>query len=216
MKNLFSLMVTSLLVLGCASNEGERDEYGKTKKGAGIGAAIGAVAGAIVAKDKKQGAILGGVVGGIAGGAYGKKLDKQAKELEEVAETQRTDQGIITKLKGDITFETGKANVRNTAEERIQKMADILKKYPENRITVIGHTDSTGSDYINKDLSENRAESVKDLLVRNGVSRSSIVTMGVADRDPVATNNTMEGRQANRRVELAITMGEPEEGTKAE
>lgn len=216
MNVILCMVLSLLLLLGCASNSKDRDEYGNTKKGAGIGAAIGAVAGAIVAKDKKQGAILGGVVGGIAGGTYGKKLDKQAKELEEVAETKRTDRGIITKLKGDITFESGEASVKSSAEERIQKMANILKKYPENRITIIGHTDSTGGVGINKKLSEERANSVRSILISNGVNSNSIITMGVADRDPVATNATPEGRQENRRVELAITMGEQEENKAAE
>lgn len=212
MKIFMTLMLLAALG-GCATN-GEVDKNGNTKKGAGLGAAIGAVAGALISKNKQQGAILGGVVGGIAGGTYGKKLDKQAAELEEIAETQRTDQGIVTKLKGDITFETGKANVKTTAQSRVVEMANILKKYPENKITIIGHTDSTGTKAVNEKLSNERAQSVKTLLASNGVPSRSIVTMGVADRDPIESNNTESGRQANRRVELAITMEDPSSKTK--
>lgn len=203
---LVSVMVISFI--GCATN-GERDERANTKKGAGIGAAVGALAGALLSKDKKQGAILGGVLGGLAGGTYGSRLDKQANELAEIAETRRTDHGIVTKLKGDITFKTGAANVKNTAEERIAQMANVLKKYPENKITIIGHTDATGSKSVNKMLSEKRAMSVKNLLVQDGVPSKSIKTVGAADTDPIASNKTVDGRQANRRVELAITMEDP-------
>lgn len=206
MKKILVLTVALLLAVSCANKSENGDENSKTKKGAGIGAFVGAVAGSILSKDKKKGALIGGVVGATAGGLYGKKLDKQAEELREVAETRRTDRGIITKLKGDITFETGKANVKDNAVNRLEKMAKILKKYPENNITVLGHTDSTGSMNVNKNLSEERAKQVKEILVSHGVPSSNIQTLGLASKDPVASNNTYEGRAENRRVELAITM----------
>lgn len=169
---------------------------------------MGAVAGALVAGDNTQGALLGGALGAAAGGAYGNKLDKQAAELEKIAETKRTDQGIVTKLKGDLTFDTGKSTLKGDGQQRIKEMADILKKYPENNITIVGHTDSTGSNQINQQLSQERASSVKNLLVQNGVPSASINAMGVGPTDPIADNSTATGREANRRVELAITMGE--------
>ncbi|MBC75619.1 MAG: hypothetical protein CME64_06350 [Halobacteriovoraceae bacterium] len=215
MKNFLGFAIIVALS-GCASTGEQKDENINTKKGAGIGAAVGAVAGSIVSGDKKKGAVIGGVLGGIAGGAYGKKLDEQAKELEEVAETKRTDQGIITKLKGDITFKTGKSEVRPEAKQRLQRMADILKKYPENQITVIGHTDSTGPEPVNEELSKERAQEVKQILVSNGVPIESVNTMGVASSDPIASNQTKQGRAANRRVELAITMDETESSRQAE
>ncbi len=215
MKKLLCFAI-AIAISSCATTEGQKDERVNTKKGAGIGAAVGAVAGSIVSKDKKKGAVIGGVLGGIAGGAYGNELDKQAKELEEIAETQRTDQGIITKLKGDITFKTGKSQVRPEATERLKEMADVLKKYPENNITVIGHTDATGSEPINEKLSKERAMTVKKILVSNGVPAQSINTLGVASTDPIDTNKTTEGRAANRRVELAITMDDTDSSRQAE
>lgn len=199
------LSIATIFLFSCAS---ENDPNKNTKKGAGIGAAVGAVAGAIVAGDNKQGAVLGGALGAAAGGAYGRKLDKQAEELEKVAETKRTDKGIITKLKGDITFDTGSAKLQNDAENRIKEIADILKKYPENKITVVGHTDSTGSAPFNEELSKDRAQTVKSVLLRNGVDAGAVNTMGVGSQDPIASNSTPEGRSTNRRVELAITMDE--------
>jgi outer membrane protein OmpA-like peptidoglycan-associated protein len=208
MKNL--LLITLMLSLvSCATKDGEFDENRNTKKSAGIGAFVGAVAGAMLSKNKKTGLLIGGVVGAAAGGLYGKKLDKQARELNEIAETKRTDKGIITKLKGDITFKTGKSSVKQDANDRLKQMANILKKYPENRITIFGHTDSTGSASVNNRLSMQRADTVKEILVAQGVSKSSILTKGVGSKDPIASNNNNEGRAENRRVELAITMPEP-------
>lgn len=208
MKNL--LLITLLLSLvSCATQEGEFDGNRNTKKSAGIGAFVGAVAGAMLSKDKKTGLLIGGVVGAAAGGLYGKKLDKQARELNEIAETKRTDKGIITKLKGDITFKTGKSSVKPDANDRLKQMANILKKYPENRITIFGHTDSTGSAAVNSRLSMQRADTVKEILVAQGVPKSSIMTKGLGSKDPIASNNNKEGRAENRRVELAITMPEP-------
>lgn len=207
MKNL--LLITLLLSLvSCATQEGEFDGNRNTKKSAGIGAFVGAVAGAMLSKDKKTGLLIGGAVGAAAGGLYGKKLDKQARELNEIAETKRTDKGIITKLKGDITFKTGKSSVKPDANDRLKQMANILKKYPENRITIFGHTDSTGSAAVNSRLSMQRADTVKEILVAQGVPKSSIMTKGLGSKDPIASNNNKEGRAENRRVELAITMPE--------
>ena len=161
-----------------------------------------------MAGDNKKGAVLGGALGAATGGVYGKKLDDQAEELEKVAETKRTDKGIVTRLKGDITFDTGSARLKDDAQERVQKIADILKKYPENKITVVGHTDSTGGENINEKLSKDRAQTVKSALLRDGVDPSSVNTLGVGSQDPIASNATSGGRSSNRRVELAITMDE--------
>ncbi|MBD65399.1 MAG: hypothetical protein CME62_09335 [Halobacteriovoraceae bacterium] len=206
------MMLLVIALAGCAShNEDGVDEHKNTKSGAALGGFVGAVAGGLLSKGDKKAAAAGAAVGAVAGGLYGKKLDKQAEELREVAETRRTDQGIVTKLKGDITFETGKAQVTSEAQKRLRKMADILKKYPENNITVLGHTDSTGTTRINEKLSERRAESVKSILVNNGVNAKNIKTMGLAAKDPIADNSTASGRAENRRVEMAITMGEDSE-----
>ncbi len=124
MKGLI-LLISTLFLFSCAS---ENDPNKNTKKGAGIGAAVGAVAGAIVAGDNTKGAVLGGALGAAAGGAYGKKLDEQAKELEKVAETKRTDKGIITKLKGDITFDSGSAKIAGQRSREDQKDCGHSKK----------------------------------------------------------------------------------------
>ena len=179
--------------------------------GAGIGAAAGAAAGAIIGHqsgNRGKGAAIGAALGGGVGAAYGYKLDKQAKELEQYAETKRTEDGIVTKLKGDITFPTGSPTVKSTAQTNIAKISGILKKYPQNRITVVGHTDSTGSDSRNQELSEQRARAVKAIMVTKGVPAKHISTVGAGESSPVADNSTKSGRAQNRRVELQITMEE--------
>lgn len=203
------IMTLILSLFSCATKNGEFDDKNNTKKGAGIGALVGAVAGSLLSKNKKAGLLIGGAVGAAAGGLYGNRLDKQAIELNKIAETRRTDKGIITKLKGDITFKTGKSSVKSDASSRLKEMAAVLIKYPENKITIFGHTDSTGSVTVNKNLSLQRANTVKEILVARGVKSSSIETRGVGSTDPIATNTTAEGRAENRRVELAIVMEEP-------
>lgn len=180
----------------------------KTAIGAGAGAAVGAGVGAIASKNRGKGAIIGGAVGAIVGGAVGNYLDKQAKELEKIAETKRTEDGIVTKLKSDITFDSGKASLKSAGESQIAELAAIIKKYPDDRLTIVGHTDNTGKEASNQTLSENRAKSVMAVLVANGVPANTITTLGAGQNQPVADNKTTDGKAKNRRVEIQITVPE--------
>ena len=181
----------------------------KTAYGAGFGAAAGAAVGAIGGHqtgNRGKGAMLGAALGAGIGGAVGHRMDKQAKELEKIAETKRTEQGIVTKLKSDILFDSGKSDLKNTTN--LQQMSAILKKYPENVLTIKGYTDSTGSAEINKTLSEQRAAAVKGQLAAGGVPANTISTVGMGPENPVGDNKTSAGRSANRRVEIEITVDE--------
>lgn len=182
----------------------------KTTKGAGIGAAAGALAGAIIGHqtgNRGNGMLIGAAAGTLVGGALGRKMDKQAAELAKVAETKRTEDGaILTKLKSDILFDSGKSAVKPVAVTNLKEIGNILKQYPENRIMVVGHTDSTGSEDLNKQLSMQRADSVRTQLVNAGVPGAHIDTTGVGPTMPVADNKTATGRAQNRRVELQIVM----------
>lgn len=180
----------------------------KTAEGAGIGAAAGGLLGAVVGNQSGnagKGALVGAVLGAGLGGLVGNRLDRQAKELEKVAETKRTDQGLITKLKSDILFEKGQANLKPAAIVNIGQLAAILKKYPENVITVRGYTDSTGSKAANDKVSAARAEAVKTQLIAGGVPAASITVVGMGPQNPVADNATEAGRSQNRRVEIEVT-----------
>lgn len=198
---LIPLLAVLLLFAGCASSEKKN-----TYRGAGIGAVVGGGLGAIVGKGK--GAAIGAVLGGALGGYAGSRMDKQAKELQQIAETKRTEQGLITKLKSDILFDTGKAELKPEARENLKKMADIMKKYPENVLTVKGYTDNTGSQEINEILSEKRAKAVKGQLVASGLPEPVVGTQGMGPINPIADNSSLEGRKQNRRVEIEVTVDE--------
>ena len=207
MKNslIFSLFLASSLILGCASENKNRD------KGAGIGAAAGAVVGGIIGNqggNRNQGALFGAALGGTLGGLAGARMDKQAKELAKVAETKRTDQGLVTKLKNDILFDTGKSDLKENARKSLQEMAAIMKKYPENVLAVNGYTDNVGTDQFNEHLSDERAQAVKNALVANGLPASTISVEGKGESNPVADNSSPAGRKKNRRVEIQVTVDE--------
>ena len=183
----------------------------KTAVGTGIGAAAGAVVGAVIGHqsgDRAKGAAIGAALGGLAGGSIGYRMDKQAKELEKIAETKRTEQGLITKLKSDILFDTGKYELKAGAVGNISQMAAIIKKYPENVLTIKGYTDSTGSPEGNKKLSEARANAVRAELIKGGVPTDTVSIVGMGRENPIADNKTAEGRKQNRRVEIEITVDE--------
>jgi len=199
-KILILLSVVAMFLTGCAS------ENKRTYAGAGIGAAAGGALGAVLGKGK--GAAIGAVLGGTLGGYVGHRMDKQAKELEQIAETKRTEQGLVTKLKSDILFDTGKADLKPAAQDNLKKMAEIMKKYPENVLTVKGYTDNTGSKNVNDELSGKRAEAVKQTLVAAGLPVATVSTIGMGELNPIADNAKADGRKQNRRVEIEVTVDE--------
>lgn len=199
---VITLLALILVVTSCSTMK----ENKRTTIGTGAGAAVGAGVGAIFGKEK--GAIIGGVIGAGLGAYAGSRMDKQAKELEKIAETRRTEEGLITKLKSDITFATGKATLKPEAKTNLAQMSAIMKKYPENVLTVKGFTDNTGTSAVNEKLSTERAEAVKRELASNGLPESVIGTMGLGPAYPLATNDSPVGRAQNRRVEIEIKVDE--------
>ncbi len=201
--HISALAVILTLTAGCSSG------MKNTQKGAAIGAGAGAIAGAIIGNQSgknKGGAVVGGILGGAAGSIIGNRMDKQAKELDKIAETKRTEEGLVTKLKSDILFDTGRAELKPEATANLQQMAAIMKKYPENVLTIKGYTDATGSDQTNEALSKRRAAAVKDVLVANQLPASTIATKGLGEESPIADNTTAAGRQQNRRVEIEVAV----------
>lgn len=202
-------MIAALLLgsLGCAS-------WSKSQKGAAIGTTAGAVVGGIIGKQSDhtaEGAILGAVVGGVAGGIIGNYMDKQAAEMEqdlEGAKIERVGEGIKVTFESGILFDFDSSALRPEAKENLSKLADILQKYDDTEILIEGHTDATGSEDYNQSLSERRAGSVSGYLGSLGVKRIRMTTVGYGEMQPVASNETDEGQQANRRVEVAIWANE--------
>lgn len=193
--------LVTLLLAGCAT-AGKR-----TAIGAGGGAAAGAGVGALLGGWK--GAAIGAGVGALAGGSVGLYLDKQAKELEEVAETKRTENGVIVKMKSEILFDPGSAVLKDGAIAQIEKVGDILAKYGDDRVRVEGHTDSTGSSAKNEELSLRRADAVKRVLLGRGVQEAQVTALGMGETKPIGDNKTATGKAQNRRVELHIDVPQP-------
>lgn len=222
MKKIILIALIAVFVIsGCAT----MDQQNKTTKGAVYGAGGGAVAGAVVggiigrdAKAAAIGAAAGAAIGGLAGAGVGRMMDNQEAEMrqalatsEEVAVRREGDLIALT-LKGDVTFDVDSDVVLPGLYNELDRIAQILIKYPQTTIVVEGHTDSTGSDAYNQGLSERRALSVQRLLVDRGVAPARISTVGYGETRPVATNDTPEGRQMNRRVEIRVnpnTQGQP-------
>lgn len=186
----------------------------KKQTGALIGAGAGAAAGAAVGKaagNTVVGAILGAAVGGAAGGIIGDYMDRQTEELNrdlEGAEIVRVGEGIKITFKSGILFDVDRSELRPEAKTELTDLAGILKKYDDTIILIEGHTDSTGPEEYNMQLSKRRAESVSHFLASQAVSPGRFSVIGYGEVQPVATNETTDGRQQNRRVELAIMANE--------
>ncbi len=182
----------------------------KTQKGAGIGAVAGGAIGALIGKkagNTAVGAIIGGAIGGTAGAYIGRNMDKQAKEIEQTvpgAEVIPAGEGIIVKFDSGLLFEFGKATLSADAKQNINNLASSLNKYPNTNIMVIGHTDNVGSDPFNMNLSRDRAASVRTYAMAQGVTASRLKTEGKGETEPIASNDTDDGRAQNRRVEIVI------------
>lgn len=189
-----------------------------TQRGAGIGAVAGGVLGAVLGNNLGKGgngalgAVLGGVVGGVAGGVIGKKMDKQAREIQTAipgAQVERVGEGIRLVLgENSVRFDTNKSTLTTTAKANLDKLVPVFQSYADTDIVIYGYTDSTGKVEYNQSLSEQRAASVKSYLSGKGLNTSRITTTGLGIADPIATNDTPEGRIQNRRVEFAITANE--------
>jgi outer membrane protein OmpA-like peptidoglycan-associated protein len=186
-----------------------------TQKGAVIGTAAGAVLGAVLGNNIGKGgngalgAVLGGVVGGVAGGVIGNKMDKQAREIQTAlpgAQVERVGEGIKLVLgENAIRFDTNKSTLTAGAKANLDKLVPVFQSYADTDIVIYGFTDSTGAVEYNQKLSEQRAASVFAYLSSKGLNTSRFTTKGFGIADPIATNDTPEGRSQNRRVEFAIT-----------
>jgi outer membrane protein OmpA-like peptidoglycan-associated protein len=182
----------------------------KTQRGAAIGAGTGGIVGAFIGKtagNTAMGAIIGGAVGGTAGAFIGHNMDKQAAEIKQTvpgATVTREGEGIIIRFDSGILFDTDKADIKPDAQINLKNLSASLKENMETNILIIGHTDNTGTEALNIDLSVHRAASVKDYLVSDGIKGSRLTIDGKAATEPIADNSTADGRAKNRRVEIVI------------
>ncbi|WP_329805661.1 OmpA family protein [Flavobacterium facile] len=186
----------------------------KTQRGAVIGTAGGAVLGAVLGNNLGKGgngalgAVIGGVVGGVAGGLIGRKMDKQAREIQEQlpgAQVERVGEGIKLVLgENAVRFDFNKSTLTTAAKANLDKLVPVFKNYPDTNIKIYGYTDSKGADEYNLNLSEQRANAVKSYLASKGIVNSRFAILGMGEADPIDNNETEAGRAGNRRVEFAI------------
>ena len=219
MKKISTILLASLLILSSVLTSCEAiKNTSNSQRGVAIGAVGGAVLGGILGNNIGKGgngalgAVLGGVIGGVAGGVIGNKMDKQAREIETAlpgAQVERAGEGIKLVLgENAVRFDTNKATLTSVAKANLDKLVPVLNQYPDTNIQIYGYTDSTGSAEYNLNLSNQRAASVKAYLAGKGLASGRFVTTGLGIADPIATNDTPEGRSQNRRVEFAITANE--------
>lgn len=201
----------SIFFAGCA----EMSNTGKGAAiGAGSGAAVGAGLGAIFGKGKGAviGAAIGSAVGAGTGALIGKKMDKQQQELEAIRGAQVESvvdknnlQAIKVTFSEGILFEFNKSNLSESSRYALNEFAASLRSNPETDVTIYGHTDNKGTRAVNQRISKERATAVANYLVGQGVQRNRLTIEGLAFNQPVASNETADGRAQNRRVEIYIT-----------
>src|SRR5687767_13271193 len=204
MKNAYflALVILMSIFIHPACNTSNRT------KGAIIGATAGAATGAIVGKKNKAVAIiLGAAIGGVAGGLIGDYMDKQAAKMEqelENAKVERVGEGILITFDSGILFDFDSYALKSSTRDNLEELAPTLIKYDDTNVMIFGHTDSVGADAYNETLSERRASAVDNFLVTKGVAGGRLTSEGYGETDPVASNETDEGRQLNRRVEIVV------------
>lgn len=202
------LSILSLTASSCKN-------WSKTAKGGAIGAGAGGLAGAVIGEvtgdNGVKGAIIGAAVGGAAGAAIGNYMDRQAREMRkdlENAEIERVGEGIKITFDSGILFEVDSYALQEPAKENVAELSEILRKYEDTNILFAGHTDNTGAEHYNQQLSEKRAKSVAEYTSFLDVSSDRMSIIGYGEDRPEATNETKAGRQQNRRVEIAIYANE--------
>lgn len=219
-------MRTNLIVtgLGVAAMLGATactttDPYSSTpvRNNTGTGAIYGALGGAVLGyltntSDGEQGrrnALIGAGIGALGGAAVGNYMDRQQRALEaELSGTgvgvARQGDNLVLRMPSDVTFAVNQSNIEPRFDAVLRDVAGVLEEYDRSLVDIVGHTDSSGGDAINQPLSERRAISVADALIRNGVQRERLFVAGQSSRVPVADNGTPQGRAQNRRVEILI------------
>ena len=204
----------SVLLTSCMTYDpytGEK-QVSKTTKGAAVGAGVGAVIGLITgdsSSERKRRAIQLGAAGGIVGGGVGNYMDRQEAKLRAQLQgtgvsVTRSGDNIILNMPGNVTFQTNSADINSSFYPVLNSVAVVLKEFDKTVVDVAGHADSTGPDDKNLDLSQRRAGSVSSYMAAQAINTQRLITVGYGETRPIATNDTPEGRQQNRRVEITL------------
>lgn len=209
MKKLILVTAMAATLTACATDDPNK----RTKTGAAVGAAAGALLGYAV-DDGAGGVLVGAAVGSLAGAGVGRYMDNQQKEMQaalaeeqarnELQIQQLQDESLKIDISNEVSFDLNSAAIKPAFEPTLNKVADVLQRYPKTVVHVIGHTDSSGSESYNQKLSEQRAQSVVDYFTSRGVLSDRLIPTGRGELQPRASNETEAGRQLNRRVEIIV------------
>jgi len=207
-KLLCASLVSSTLVLAACATDGSNS---RTRNGAIIGGVIGAAAGST---SDSGGALLGGIAGALIGSAVGNYMDQQQRDIErelaaeieaEQVEIQRLqDETLRVSLSSEASFDIDSIDLKPAFYPALDRLNQLMGQYDKTALHIVGHTDATGSDEYNQGLSRRRAVSVATYVRDGGVDRRRINVEGRGELEPRESNNTFEGRRANRRVEIYI------------
>jgi outer membrane protein OmpA-like peptidoglycan-associated protein len=210
MKKTAIIMVGMTLLTGCVTDAttGER-RVASTTWGAGIGALGGAAVGALVSKNHGKGALVGAAAGGLLGGGIGGYMDNQNAELRKELQgtgvsVTKVGNNVILNMPGNVTFKTNSSDLQGDFFSVLNSVAKVMNKYKKTNINVAGFTDSTGDVEFNMELSKNRAITVWNYLVSQGVDTNRFTVTGYGPERPIASNSTPAGREQNRRVEITL------------
>jgi outer membrane protein OmpA-like peptidoglycan-associated protein len=204
---LAASLVTALAATGCANMT--MPEMTPTQRNAAIGAGVGAVAGAAIGRDVK-GAAIGAGVGALGGYVWSQHMEQKKQAMQRatvgtgVAVSQTPDNQLKLNIPSDISFDTGRADIKPNLRPILDQFASGLSSQPNTEVRIIGHTDATGPDTVNDPLSQRRADAAREYLSARGVDPRRILTAGRGEHEPIADNNSDSGRARNRRVEIFL------------
>ena len=216
MKRIMAVASALTLSVGALSGCANMSE---TERTTGTGAAIGAVAGGLIGaataggskgKSAATGAAIGAAIGAGGGYLWSQRMQEQKAAMEQATQgtgvnvTQTADNQLKLEIPSDISFDPGRYDIKPNLRPVLDRFATTLNQNPVTNITIIGHTDNTGSDAVNNPLSVNRAAATRDYLVARGVASNRIAIDGRGSREPIADNTTTAGRAMNRRVEIFV------------
>jgi outer membrane protein OmpA-like peptidoglycan-associated protein len=215
MKKTAFLALAGLALAGCTTHADGTTSTNKTAVGATLGAVTGGILGNRASSDHlKRNTVIGAAAGAAVGGGIGYMMDRQEAELRDQLASERMANAVEVErvredmlkliLANEVSFDVNSATVKPAFRPTMRKLADVLGKYDQNRVTIVGHTDSTGSEAYNQTLSERRARAVRDELILLGVPSDRLSAMGQGERQPRANNDTTAGREMNRRVEVLV------------
>jgi outer membrane protein OmpA-like peptidoglycan-associated protein len=218
-RSILAIALSATLALAGCANMSETQKG--TAIGAGVGAAAGAVLGGVMADHNRgsrtaAGAAIGAVAGGVIGNIWSSRMEEQKRKMEQATQgtgvqvSQTADNRLKLDIPSDISFDVNRSDIKPNFQPLLDKFAQSLGEHQATRITIVGHTDSTGSDAINDPLSVSRATSTRDYLAARGVAATRFSVDGRGAREPIASNDSTDGRARNRRVEIFVAEPQPE------